>query len=235
MPIGLPYRPIDLLVARAAGLHALAVRRPRLHLVNVPATAGINDTASFIIGQAAASGTAVVRTDAPGRDAASIAQALEAGSCDLVVIIGGTGTGHGDAAVEALGTCGKLLAHGIALQPGRTAAIGRIARVPVIALPGALDQALGVWWTMALPVLDRLSGRQPRASVALPLARKIASGVGISEIVLLQTVDRRWLPLASGELSLASIARADAWLAVPASSEGYAAGTPVDGYMMFPD
>ncbi len=38
---------------------------------------------------------------------------------------------------------GEVIAHGIALQPGRTAAVGRIGTVPVIALPGAPDQALG--------------------------------------------------------------------------------------------
>jgi molybdopterin biosynthesis enzyme len=66
----------------------------------------------------------------------------------------------------------------------------------------------------------------------LPLARKIASGVGVAEIVLLEQVENSWVPLASGELSLDAIARADAWLAVPAGSEGFAAGTPVDAYMM---
>jgi molybdopterin molybdotransferase len=35
-----------------------------------------------------------------------------------------------------------------------------------------------------------------------------------------------------GELSLEAIARAEAWLVVPAGSEGFAAGTPVDAYML---
>ena len=123
-------------------------------------------------------------------------------------------------------------AHGIALRPGRTAAIGRIAGRPVIALPGAPDQALAAWWTLALPVLDRLSGREKRATTTLPLARKIASSVGIAEIVLLEKVDDAWMPLATGDLSFETIAHADAWLAVPGASEGYAAGTPVNAYML---
>ena len=40
------------------------------------------------------------------------------------------------------------------------------------------------------------------------------------------------MPLAVGDLSLEAIARADAWLAVPGGSEGFAAGTPVDAYML---
>jgi molybdopterin biosynthesis enzyme len=104
--------------------------------------------------------------------------------------------------------------------------------MPVIALPGAPDQALAIWWTLALPVLDRLSARQSRSTLRLPLARKVASGVGVAEIVLLKQVENAWMPLASGDLSLNAIARADAWLAVPAGSEGFAAGTPVDAYIV---
>ena len=40
------------------------------------------------------------------------------------------------------------------------------------------------------------------------------------------------MPLAVGDLSLETIARADAWLVVPGGSEGFAAGTPVDAYML---
>jgi hypothetical protein len=50
--------------------------------------------------------------------------------------------------------------------------------------------------------------------------------------VLLEGVEEAWLPLAVGDLSLTTIARADAWLLVPGQSEGFAAGTPVGAYMM---
>jgi molybdopterin biosynthesis enzyme len=102
----------------------------------------------------------------------------------------------------------------------------------VIALPGVPDQALAAWWTLAWPVLDRLSGREKRRTTTLPLARKIASSVGIAEVALLKKADDTWMPLATGDLSLETIARADAWLAVPGGSEGYAAGTPVSAYML---
>jgi molybdopterin biosynthesis enzyme len=66
----------------------------------------------------------------------------------------------------------------------------------------------------------------------LPLARKIASGVGIAEIVLLERNQDMWIALAVGELSLEAIARAEAWLVVSGGSEGFAAGAPVDAYML---
>ena len=142
--------------------------------------------------------------EAAGRDAGSIAKALDAGGCDLLLTIGGSGVGRTDAAVTALAQRGEVIAHGIALQPGRTTAVGRIGKTPVIALQGAPDQAFAAWWTLALPVLDRLSGRRPRQSLNLPLQRKIASGVGIAEIVLLQRKQGAWVhaggrrPLARG-------------------------------------
>ena len=221
--------PRDLLLARASGLERLNVRRPRLRIVNVP---GSNVTADLIAESAQASGAETVTFTASGRDAESIAAALDGGACDLLVVVGGSGVGRTDAAVTALAARGKILGHGIALQPGRTSAVGRLGKTPVVVLPGAPDQAFAAWWTLALPVLDRLSGRRPRKSVNLPLARKIASGVGIAEIVLLERKQDMWATLAVGELSLDAIARAEAWLVVSGGSEGFAAGSPIDAYML---
>jgi molybdopterin molybdotransferase len=228
---GRRIRPLDLLIARTAGLERIAVRRPQVRVINIPAGAGNAVTAQLIAENASAAGAEIVYAEASGRDAPSITEAFDLEPPDLIVTIGGTGVGRSDATVETLASRGALLAHGIALQPGRTTAIGRIANCPVIALPGAPDQALAGWWTLALPALDRLSGREPRRTTTLPLARKIASAVGIAEIVLLKNTADSWIPLATGDLALETIARAAAWLAVPGGSEGVAAGAPVDAYM----
>jgi hypothetical protein len=66
----------------------------------------------------------------------------------------------------------------------------------------------------------------------LPLARKVASSVGLAEIVLLERRDDSWMPLAIGDLPLETAARADAWLLVSGGSEGYAAGTPAKAYLL---
>jgi molybdopterin molybdotransferase len=229
---GRRIRERDLLIARSAGLATLKVRRPHLRVVNIPATSGQAVTSRLIAEIARAAGANVICTEAAGRDGASVAAAIGAGECDLIVTSGGSGVGRTDAAIIALAQCGEVVAHGIALQPGRTSAVGRIGKIPVVALPGAPDQALAAWWALVLPVLDHLSGRQQRRKLTLPLARKIASSVGVAEIVLLEKFDGGWMPVAIGDLSLDAIARADAWLIVPAGSEGYAAGTAVDAYML---
>ena len=223
--------PRDLLLARAAGMTELSVRRPRVRIVDIPC-AGEAVTAQLIAESARKAGAEVFCVEAAGRDAGSIAGAIDATGCDLLLTVGGSGAGRTDAAVTALAQRGEIIAHGLALRPGRTTAVGRIDKTPVIALQGAPDQAFAAWWTLALPLLDRLSGRRPRLSLTLPLARKIASGVGIAEIVLLQRKQGGWVTLAVGDLSLDAIARAEAWLVVPGGAEGFAAGAPVDGYML---
>jgi molybdopterin molybdotransferase len=228
---GRRLRAIDLMLARAAGLKKLAIRRPRLHLINIPTMAGHTVTAQLIAESARATGADVIHSQAGGRDASSVVKALDGERYDLIVTVGGTGVGRTDPTVEALTMRGALIAHGIALQPGRTTALGKADNIPVIALAGAPDQALAAWWTLALPVLDRLSGQIQHAKT-LPLARKISSSVGIVDIALLANSDGAWIPLAVGDLSLDHIVHADAWLAAPGGSEGFAAGTPVDAYVL---
>jgi molybdopterin biosynthesis enzyme len=223
VPAGHPIRALDLLRARAAGLATMSVRRPRVRLTNMSAKSDDGVTSSMIGELARAEGAVVSQGDAA---------CLVGDTCDLQITIGGTGVGRSDATVTSLARCGTVLAHGISLLPGRTTAVGTIANVPVIALPGRPDQALAAWWTLALPALDALTGRLCRPMRALPLARKIASAVGVSEIVLLRQADSEWVPLAVGDLSLDAIASADAWRAISSESEGFAAGTPVDAYML---
>ncbi|RVA37880.1 molybdopterin-binding protein, partial [Mesorhizobium sp. M7A.F.Ca.US.001.01.1.1] len=139
----------------------------------------------------------------------------------------GTGDGCADVTAEALARRRVLLAHGIALRPGGTTAIGRLGKTPIVALAGSPQQAFAGFLALVQPVLDRLSGRSERSGIILPLSRKISSAVGLCEIVLLAKERDVWTPLAVGDFSLDAMRLADAWLAVPDDSEGYAAGTPV--------
>jgi molybdopterin biosynthesis enzyme len=221
---------IDRWAAGLTGLQRIALRRPRLRLVEIPGPAG--PAAALIAELAVAAGAALSRVAARARDAASVAAVVDVRDCDLLVTIGGSGVGRSDATIAALTACGATVSHGLALLPGRTAAVGRIGKIPVIALPGAPDQALAAWWTLVLPVLDRLSARVRRPAGTRPLVRKIASSAGLAEVVLLEEQSGRWLPLAVGEWSIEWTVRADAWLVVPAGSEGFAAGTPVHAYLI---
>jgi len=229
---GRPLRPTDILFAGASKLEKLKVRRPRLRVVNVPAANAETGTAQLIQEVTQSAGAEVTFVEARSRDAVSIAAELETTACDLLITVGGTGVGHTDASVLAIGQRGDVLAHGLALRPGVTSAVGKIGTIPLIALSGSAAAAMAAWWTLGLPVLDRLSGHQPRATTTLPLARKLASIVGIAEIAVLERDGDSWHPLALGDLPFQAIVKADAWLAIPGNSEGFAAGTPVSAYML---
>ncbi len=231
---GVAITSIDLMRAQRAGIAHLQARRPRVRIVSTPDSDGRSETARLVANLAAEAGASVASADARARDAASIAGMIKDG-CDLLILIGGTGAGRSDETVAALAQRGEVFAHGIALQPGRTTALGIVNEVPVIALPGLPDQALAAWWTLALPALDHVSGRKPRATTTLPLARKVSSMVGMTEIVLLQQQGDLWMPLAVGDMTLDQLGQADAWLAVPGPSEGYATGTPVTAYRLRED
>ena len=218
----------DLLVMRAAGLDRVQVRSPRVRVIDVASVDGNVASSQFICEFVKTAGARVLPSRVAARDAVSIAAAIGAEPCDLLVTVGGTGFGRTDATIHALASRDALLVHGLALQPGHTAAIGKIGNTPVVTIPGAPDQALAVCLMLIQPVLDRLSVRAPRAGVARPLARKIASAIGVAELVLLKTSDGAWMPLATGQVSLSAIADADAWCVVPADSEGYAAATSLE-------
>jgi molybdopterin biosynthesis enzyme len=59
------------------------------------------------------------------------------------------------------------------------------------------------------------------------LIGKIASTVGLTELVLVRRVADGVEPLASKYLPLATLAHADGWIVIPAPSEGLAPGGQV--------
>jgi molybdopterin biosynthesis enzyme len=76
-----------------------------------------------------------------------------------------------------------------------------------------------------------LAGAQEAASLeAAPLARKISSAPGVSELVLVRMEGGAWSPFGAGASPLSAIARAHGYLIVPAASEGMAAGALVAPY-----
>jgi molybdopterin biosynthesis enzyme len=59
------------------------------------------------------------------------------------------------------------------------------------------------------------------------LSRKVASPLGLAEVVPVRRRFSQVEPLASAYLAPQALARADGWILVPADSEGYPEGTKV--------
>jgi molybdopterin biosynthesis enzyme len=147
-----------------------------------------------------------------------------------VMLIGGSGSGRRDDSVRELARRGSIAFHGVGLAPGETAAFGMIERRPVLIVPGRLDAALAVWLTLGRRMLARLTGRSDDEEARTPvvLTRKIASTLGLVEIVPVRRAADGVEPLASGYLTLQSLACADGYVIVPADSEGFPVGARVD-------
>ena len=110
--------------------------------------------------------------------------------------------------------------HGVAISPGETAAFGIAGERPVLLLPGRIDAAIAAWLVMGLPLIDRLAGSSEGAdpSSVAKLTRKIASPVGLAEIVPVRLMTHGVEPIASGYLPLGA-ARAGRRLDSGASRE----------------
>jgi molybdopterin biosynthesis enzyme len=128
-----------------------------------------------------------------------------------------------------LATQGRVVAHGIAISPGETTAFGMIDHRPVLLLPGRIDAAVAGWLTLGCPLVDRLSasGDASDPSTVARLARKVASPIGLVEIVPVRITGGHAEPIASGYWSLAALATTDGWILVSANSEGLPAGSEV--------
>jgi molybdopterin molybdotransferase len=220
-------RASDIAAMQALGILAARVRKPRIRI----ARAGLerDDIADAIVEWLASATAAEGGEPVTGSSAAGVAALLAADGVDAVAVIGGTGSGARDNSVHALRQIGVVEAHGFAVSPGETAAFGMACSRPVLLIPGRLDAAVAVWLLIGRPLLARLCGgadsaAPPEQSV---LTAKIASTVGVTDLVLVRRSGDGVAPLASKYLPLATLAQADGWIVIPAASEGLAPGAPV--------
>jgi molybdopterin molybdotransferase len=214
----------------AAGVERVRVREPRLRLLHMrPAGDEIIAAAmDLIAAEIAAAGGRVLREAQEDAGADRLEHALADTAADATIAIGGTGSGRDDTSVRTLARLGRLEVHGIALAPGETAAFGLVGPRPVLLLPGRLDAALAVWLVIGRPLLSRLSGAgEQEPTTKARFARKVASTLGLAEVVPVRLRDGAAEPIASGYVPLSALARADGWILVPADSEGYPSGAEV--------
>jgi molybdopterin molybdotransferase len=219
-------RGTDLAAFAAAGLARVTVREPRIRVVPLRGNGIILAAARLMASDIARHGGAVLLDDV----SRNLNVALAAESTDAIVAIGGTGSGRNDASAQTLARAGRLAVHGMALTPGETAALGFVGSTPVLLLPGRLDAALAVWLVVGRRMLERLAASKMKESEpaeTLTLARKVASTVGLTELVPVRRNGDHAEPLATKYLPLSALARSDGWILVPADSEGYAAGALV--------
>ncbi len=223
---GARLRRIDVAVLTALGIEHVAIREPRVRVVRAGEGDIIGAAAALIASAVEADGAVAIAMQSPQPDA--LEAALHHEGADAVVAIGGTGSGGNDKSVQTLARAGEVAFHGIGIQPGETTAFGYVGARPVLLLPGRLDAALAGWLTVGRRMLARLALRMSEEQpFNAELSRKVASPLGLAEVVPVRRRGFRIEPLASQYLAMQTLARADGWILVPADSEGYPEGTSV--------
>lgn len=222
----------DLPALAALGMVEVAVRRPRLGWIATGdeiAADPARDTLAPLLAAMAPAAAFHPMPPVPD-DPAVIAAALHAAAAahDLLVLSGGTGEGRDDRSADGLRAAGTLRLHGIGARPGTTAGFGAVDGRPVLLLPGRAEDALAAWVLLGRPLLAHLAGESLPRPLRATLARKVASTVGMAEIVPVRLAGGLAEPLAVGAVPLAALSAADALLIVPPGAEGHDAGAAVD-------
>jgi molybdopterin molybdotransferase len=170
-----------------------------------------------------------------GDDPAVIRAALRDAGADVILVSGGSSVGSEDHAPRLVAELGELAIHGVAMRPSSPAGVGRIGGTLVFLLPGNPVSCLCAYDFFAGRAIRLQGGRSgdwPHRSVRAQVARKIVSAIGRVDYCRVRIVDGAVEPIAlSGASVLSSTTRADAFVIVPAESEGYGPGSEVVAYL----
>jgi molybdopterin molybdotransferase len=106
----------------------------------------------------------------PDREAALVDTLAAAGAeHDLIITSGGVSTGDEDHVKAAIERLGSLHFWRLAIKPGRPVALGQIAGVPLIGLPGNPVAAIVTFAVLARPLILKLGGEKVRPPALFPV------------------------------------------------------------------
>lgn len=240
----------------ACGIAELAVvRKPRVAVIStgdelvqpgeVLAPAAIYDTNGAIVAAAIDEngGEAVFLGVIPD-DEAMLENAMRRAlaEADMLVLSGGTSKGAGDLSHRIIARLGEpgIIAHGVALKPGKPLCLAVCDGKPVVILPGFPTSAMFTFHDMIVPVLRRMAGLPPRsdARINATVPVRIASELGRTEFVMVSLVEGRAgliaYPSGKGSGAITSFAQADGFLRIDALADQMPAGTEAEVTLFTP-
>ncbi|NYT05701.1 MAG: molybdopterin biosynthesis protein [Methanomicrobiales archaeon] len=171
-----------------------------------------------------------------------IAMAVDRGIAenDLLIVSAGSSKGTRDYTAGIIAERGDVLVHGVAIKPAKPVIIGSIGGRPVIGMPGYPLACATILREIMEPLLG-MYGLQPpvRPRVRARLTTTLHSDIGTDEFVLLSAgrIGGDWVavPQSRGAGVQMSGVRANAYLQIPRSAEGYAAGDTVGATLLVPE
>lgn len=195
-----------------------------------------------VLGMVAEWGGRPVRNQVVRDDYTLIKAAVQAAvaASDIVIVNAGSSAGSEDYTVHVLSELGQVLAHGVAIKPGKPVMIGLIDGKPFVGLPG---YPVSTWLTADLfvkPLVYRALGRPvpKRETARATLARRLTSPMGVEDYVRVKLgrVGEKLVatPMGRGAGVISSLVRADGLLVVPAGREGTGEGQAIDVELLRP-
>ncbi|MBL8587588.1 MAG: hypothetical protein JNK46_03580, partial [Methylobacteriaceae bacterium] len=119
----------------------------------------------------------------------------------------------------------------LALAPGGATSATRRAGQVALTLAPRFDAALGALCGLIWPILARLAGRR-LAAIERPLAAKLVSTIGVTDLALLAASPTGWRPLAVGQATLETLLAADAVALLGPACEGLPTGAPLAAFRL---
>lgn len=155
---------------------------------------------------------------------------------DLVLISAGSSAGTRDFTESVIRSLGELIFHGVAVKPGKPVMLGRIDGKPVLGLPGYPLAAQTVLREFAAPLLESWGfAPAPRYPVPVLLAQPLVSDLGFDEFVPVFVgrigTTLYGTPHGKGAGVQMATVKANGYTHIPASVEGYDAGTGLEVFL----
>ncbi len=152
---------------------------------------------------------------------------------DMVLVIGGSAKGNKDLTGRVFSRLGKVLVHGVSIQPGKPVILGVVDEKPVMGMPGfpvSAYIASRIFLKKAVLKMQGGGEDKPKTIEAI-VKRPITSSIGVDEFVRVKIGEVQGetiaVPLKKGAGVLSSVARADGLLCVPFDDEGIESGSKV--------
>jgi molybdopterin molybdotransferase len=246
---GRRLRPAELLALATLGIERIeVVARPRVAVLSTgdelvdfrerPRPGQVrNSNGLALAAQIAEAGAQAILLGIVRDDADRLARAIEAAlpDCDALFVSGGSSQGARDVTAQVLARFGPpgLLAHGIAVAPGKPTILAASGDKPLIGLPGHPVSSLVIARLFMNPLLRALGGERGPLDpffgrTRARMARAVASKPGREDWVRVALRDGQAEPLLKGSGAISTVLRADGLVCIPLDSEGLAAGDEVE-------
>ncbi len=258
LPAGHRIRPYDIGGLIGAGISSLSVwKKPRL--VIIPSGSELVDhrevvdaarlepgsviefNSAVLGGLAVECGAVPSINDIVVDNEEALRQAVELAlesDADIVVINAGSSAGSKDYTVHVLEELGEVLAHGVAMMPGKPTVLADVRGKPVVGNPGYPVSCVLSFNQFIKPLLYRFQGLEPPEpdKIQVEMSRDVPSKAGTEEFlrVTVGRVGSRYIatPLARAAGSITTLIRAEAVVRIPALSEGIRQGENVEAELL---